>query len=200
MSDEMPGLDALLRAVSALAPGAEPVHAKIGFGLPLGSSLEGVAAYPADGHWLLVAYGLSELDGKETDVPEFSGTGFEFSMRLRRGETDTVPPLWPFRVLAALSQQVWEGAEFELGDWIVTSDALGGDPSMEGQTALAIVPDVALPRVDTPNGAVHLFQLVPLTAAEGAAVQQDGSVDAVIADLAARDPLLAATPGRPGVR
>lgn len=200
MSDELPGLDALLRAVGAAADGAEPVHAKIGFGLPLGSSLEGVAAYPVGEHWWLVGYGLSELGEKETDEPDFSGSGFEFSLRLRRSGAETEPPLWPFRVLAALSAQAWEGAEFDLGDWIVTPDALGGDPSMAGQTSLAIVPDVRLSRVDTPNGAVHLFQLVPLTAAEAAAVQADGSAEAVVADLAARDPLLVATPGRPSVR
>lgn len=200
MSDAMPGLDALLRGVSALVPGAEPVHAKIGLGLPLGSALEGVAAYPAPDHWLLVGYGLSELGEKETDEPDFSGSGFEFSLRVRRDPAEEVPPQWPFRVMAALTQQVWEGAEIDLGDWVVTPDALGGDPAMAGQTSLAVVPDVRLPRVDTPNGAVHLFQLVPLTAAEAAAVQAEGSVDAVVADLAARDPLLAATPGRPGVR
>lgn len=200
MSDAMPGLDALLAAVAAVVPGADPVHAKIGLGLPLGAALEGVAAYPAADHWLLVGYGLTELGEKETDEPDFSGTGFEFSLRLRRAAAETVPPEWPFRVLAALSQQVWEGTEYDLGDWIVTPDALGGDPGMAGQTGLAIVPDVQLPRVDTPNGAVHLFQLVPLTAAEAAAVQADGTVDAVLADLAAADPLLTATPGRPGVR
>lgn len=198
MSDAMPGLDALLGALSALHPGAAPVHAKIGFGLPLGSPLEGVAAYPAGDHWLLVGYGLTELGGKETDEPGFSGTGFEFSLRLRPAGPQ--PPEWPFRVLAALSQQVWDGTAYDLGDWVVTPDALGGDPAMAGQTSLAIVPDVQLPRLDTPNGAVHLFQLVALTAAEAAAVQRDGSIDAVVADLAAQDPLLAVTPGRTGVR
>jgi hypothetical protein len=200
MSDALPGLDALLDAVSALNPGVTPVHAKIGLGLPLGSALEGVAAYPAPGHWLFVGYGLTELGEKETDEPDYSGSGFEFTLRLRRDPTETVPPQWPMRVLAALSQQVWDGTPYELGDWIITPDALGGDPSMAGQTSLAVVADVQLPRLDTPNGAVFLFQLVPLTAAEAAAVQDAGTVDAVIADLTTRDPLLAATPGRPSVR
>lgn len=205
MSDAMPGLemrglDALLDAVSALVPGATPMHAKIGLGLPLGSPLEGVAAYPAPDHWLLVGYGLTELGEKESDEPDFSGAGFEFSLRLHRDDADTVPPQWPFRVLADLAQQVWDGTEYDLGDWVITPNPLGGDPDMAGQTSLAIVPDVELPRVDTPNGAVHLFQLVPLTAAEATAVQNDGSVDPVITDLAARDPLLAASPGRPSVR
>jgi hypothetical protein len=200
MSDAMPGLDALLRAVSALVPGVTPVHAKIGLGLPLGSSLEGVAAYPAPGHWLFVTCGLTELGEKESDEPDYSGTGFEFSLRLRRDDAQTVPPQWPFRVLAALAQQVWNGTEYDLGDWIITPDALGGDPTMADQTSLAIVPDVQLPRLDTPNGAVHLFQLIPLTAAEAAAVQAGGTVEPVIADLAARDPLLAASPGRSSLR
>jgi hypothetical protein len=200
MSDALPGLDALLGAASALVPGAEPVHAKIGLGLPLGSALEGIAAYPAPDHWLFVGYGLTELGEKESDEPDYSGNGFEFSLRLRRDPAETVPPEWPFRVIAALAQQFWEGASFDLGDWIITPDALGGDPGMAGQTALGIVPDVRLPRLDTPNGAVFLFQLVALTAAEAAAVQADGSLDPVLTDLAARDPLLAATPGRAGVR
>jgi hypothetical protein len=196
----MPGLDALLAAVSAVVPGADPVHAKIGLGLPLGSPLEGVAGYPAPGHWLLVGYGLTELGEKESDEPDYSGAGFEFTFRLRRDPAETVPPQWPFRVLAALTQQVWDGIEYNLGDWIITPHPLGGDPGMAGQTSLAIVPDVQLPRVDTPNGAVHLFQLVALTAAEAAAVQYDGTIEAVVTDLAARDPLLVTTPGRPSVR
>jgi Suppressor of fused protein (SUFU) len=200
MSDATPGLDALMAAVSALVPGATPVQAKVGLGLALGSSLEGVAAYPARGHWLYVGYGLSELGGKESDEPAYSGAGFEFSLRLRRDGTDTVPPQWPVRLFADLAQRVWDGAAYDLGDWIVTSGPIGGDQSMAGQTGLAILPDAQLPRLDTPNGAVHLFQLVPLTAAEAAAAQQDGSVGSVIADLAARDPLLRATPGRPSVR
>jgi hypothetical protein len=198
--DAMPGLDALLRAVSALVPGAEPVHAKIGLGLPLGSALEGVAAYPAEDHWWLVGYGLSELGEEESDEPDYSGAGFEFSLRLYRNGADQAPPVWPFRLLADLAQQVWDGTAYDLGDWIITPGPLGGDPTMDGQTALAIVPDVRLPRIDTPNGAVHLFQLVALTTAEGAAAQHDGSADAVVADLAARDPLLTVTPGRPSVR
>jgi hypothetical protein len=198
MSDAMPGLDALLDAVSVLAPDAAPLHAKVGLGLPLGSALEGIAAYPADGHWLLVGYGLTELGEKESDEPDFSGSGFEFSMRLR--PASPAPPEWPFRVMAALAQQYRDGASYELGDWIITPDALGGDPSMAGQTSLVIVPDAALPRFDTPNGAVHLFQLVALTAAEAAAVERDGAPDAVLADLITADPLLAVTPGRASVR
>lgn len=193
VSDALPGLDALLAAVSAVVPAA-PLHAKTGLGLPLGSALEGVAAYPADGYWLYVGYGLSELGEKETDEPDFSGAGFEFSLRLRRD--GDVPPRWPIRVIAALSQQVWNGTEYDLGDWILTPDALGGDPTMAGQTALAIVPDRELPRLDTPNGAVHLFQLVPLTTAEGAAAAEAGSVEAVVAGLSTDDPLLIAVPGR----
>lgn len=199
-TDAMPGLDALLRAVGEQVPGAEPVHAKIGLGQPLGSALEGVAAYPVGDHWWLVGYGLSELRGKETEEPDFSGTGFEFSLRLRRDPAEEAPPAWPFRLLAQLSQQVWDGTEYDLGDWVLTPGPLGGEPAMAGQTALAIVPDAVLPRVDTPNGAVHLFQVVALTTAEGAAAQAAGSVDAVVADLAARDPLLTITPGRPSVR
>jgi hypothetical protein len=198
-TDAMPGLDALLAAVAAVVPGA-PTHAKVGLGQPLGAALEGVAAFPAPDHWLYVGYGLSELRGKETDEPAFSGAGFELSLRLRRDPGRDTPPAWPVRVIAALAQRYQDGADLDLGDWVVTPDALGGDPAMAGQTGLAIVPDARLPRVDTPNGAVHLFQLVPLTAAEAAAVQRDGSVDAVVGALAGRDPLLVAVPGRPSVR
>jgi hypothetical protein len=200
MSDAMPGLDALLAAVSAAVPAGPPVHAKIGLGQALGAPLEGVAVWPAPDHWLYVGYGLTELGGKETPEPDFSGSGFEFSLRLRRDAAQAVPPEWPVRVIAALSRQFEDGADYELGDYVVTPDALGGDPAMAGQTGLAIVPDVVLPRLDTPNGAVHLFQLVPLTAAEAAAAQRADSADAIVAELAARDPLLAAVPGRAGVR
>ena len=45
--------------------------------------LDGVDVYDAGDSWHLVSYGLSELYEKLSEDPNYSGYGFEFTMRLK---------------------------------------------------------------------------------------------------------------------
>jgi hypothetical protein len=184
------GLDAILDAWSGVLPGVAPIHARFGLGTALGGPLDGVLAYPLADHWLLVSYGLTELGDKETDIPEVSGSGFELTCRVARHSDSAIPPHWMIGVLADLTRRFLDGMELDVGDWLVTGAPSGGVPEDGALTSLAVVPDVELPRIDTLNGAVHFWQVVGLTAAEGAAAEAAGAVQPVIDELRGRDPLL----------
>lgn len=77
---EAPGWDAIAAAGAKAHPGVAPVHLASGLGVAFGDSLQGIDAYREGSLWHLVTYGLSELWAKESDDPEWSGSGYEFTM------------------------------------------------------------------------------------------------------------------------
>ena len=83
-------------------------------GSPLGSPLQGASAYPEADHWHFVTYGLTELFGKESDIAEISGFGYELTMRVRR-DGEEQPPDWPFALLAKVAAAARAGHEFSVG-------------------------------------------------------------------------------------
>jgi hypothetical protein len=196
----MPGLDAIVDGWARIHPDVEPIQVRLGAGTALGGPFDGVFGYPLPGHWLLVSYGLTELGPKESDIAELSGSGFEFTCRLARDPGATIPPEWMIRVMSDLATRFLAGADLDVGDWIVTPSPLGGATEAGPLTSLAIVIDTELASIDTPNGAVNFFQLVGLTAAEGAAANEAGTVEPIVAELRQRDPLLVTDPARPSLR
>jgi hypothetical protein len=194
------GLEAILNSWSEVHPGVTPLDARLGLGVALGGPIDGFLAYPLAEQWLLVSYGLTELGDKESDVVEVSGSGFELTCRVVRDPASAIPPQWMLGVLTDLARRFLDGMDLEVGDWLVTNASLGGAADAGNLTSLAIVTDVELPHIDTPNGAAHFWQVVGLTAAEGVAANAAGSVTAILDELRSRDPKLATDPGRPSVR
>src|SRR4051812_23133231 len=94
---EAPGWDAIEQALARLYPGQEPMHWATKLGVALGDALQGISAYEAADHWHYVTYGLSELFVKESETPETSGFGYEFTLRIAR--TSDAPPAWPAGLL-----------------------------------------------------------------------------------------------------
>jgi suppressor of fused len=80
------------RALAKLYPGIEPFHVAPGPGPYPGGGVQGISAYPAEGHWHLVTYGLSELYVKESANLEESGFGYELTFRIPRHEEQDRPP------------------------------------------------------------------------------------------------------------
>jgi hypothetical protein len=197
---ERPGVTAILDAWQSAAGGAEPVVMRFAFGTELGGALEAVAGYPAGDRWTLVTLGLTELGEKATRFPDISGYGFEFTMRLPRAQSTTLPPEWPRRVLNALAERMRAGADFGPGDWVVTGGPLAGEAANAPLTSLAIAYDPQVARIATPNGSVDFLTVVGLTTAEGEAAQQAGAVQPIVDEIRARDPLLTTDPSRPSVR
>jgi hypothetical protein len=82
--DEAPGWYAIEAALAVLYPGVEPHHVSPGAGPGLGGGVQGISAYPAEGHWHLVTFGPSELYEKETADSDVSGYGYELTLRVVR--------------------------------------------------------------------------------------------------------------------
>lgn len=183
MEDEAPGWDAIDAALSALYPSVMPVHVAPGLGVAFGSGVQGISAYAASKHWHYVTYGLSELWVKETEDPETSGFGYEFTMRVPRSERDAQPPEWPFTLLEKLAQTVRQGSDYWTGHRVEVGGPIDGKRSR--LIAIALVLDPELGSINTPNGNVTFLQLVGVTADELAEMRAS-STDAVISRLAQR--------------
>jgi hypothetical protein len=158
--------DAVTEAMGRLYPRAQPWHVSY----PAeGFTLQAASAYPADGHWHLVTYGLGER------------WGFELTFRVARGG-EQQPPQWPFVVLNQVAGLAQAAAEpFEEGQWADLGAPITGFPHTDGPpTGLTVVILTADPQLGD-----RFLQMVGVTAAEAAA----GDVDS-------DDPLLVTDPGR----
>ncbi len=195
-----PGWDAIDAALNGLYPGVEPRH--VGYMPPaaFSNNLQGCSAYQAAGHWHYVTYGLSELytPGAEDD-PEWSGWGFELTLRVARGG-EAEAPGWPFTMLNQLanfinaqSVLVTDGHRMDLRQPVT------GYPHTDGSdtalTVFAFTVDPQLGTIDTPNGRVVFYQAVGVTAEEKARMQES-STRHVLDQLAGSNPLLITDPAR----
>ena len=87
-NSEAPGWDAISEAFDALYPGQEnPRHYGTLIKWRLGGNdpLDGISIYDGGDYWHFITYGLSEIYEKETDEPEISGYGMEFTFKLEKG-------------------------------------------------------------------------------------------------------------------
>jgi len=206
--DELPspGWQAIDDALAGLYGGAEPRH--VGYQPPaaFSSNLQGCSAFRAPGHWHFVSYGLSELYVPAPgDDPEFSGWGFELTLRVGDGATAgggaDQPPGWAFTMINEMAKHVNnQRVLLEPGDRIDLGRSVTGHPDLPdapstGLTVFAVCVDPELGAIDTPNGKVVFLQLVGVTAEEKARMVATSTAE-VLADLAARDPLLVTDPAR----
>jgi suppressor of fused-like protein len=152
--------------------------------------LDGISAYlaPKPDHWHYVSYGMSELYGKESDDPEVSGWGIEFTFRLKR-DAQAEPPGWVLNFLNNLARYVFKtGNVFDVGHHMDLNGpiALGQDTKIR---AIAFVEDPQLGAISTPHGRVRFLEVVGLTLDEYEAVQ-GWDAEKFLRLLSARDPLL----------
>ncbi|WP_433053132.1 suppressor of fused domain protein [Dactylosporangium sp. CS-033363] len=194
MTSETPGWDAIDAALEQIYPGVEPRHLGTIIKWALGGPdpLDGISFYPRLDpvpHWHAVTYGMSELYGKQSDNPDESGWGFEFTFRVRRDPAETEPPIWAANFLQNLARYV-----FQTGNWFEPNHHmdLNGPIALDRETlirAVVFTEDPELGAIDSPNGAVQFLQVVGITADEYAATQA-WSVHAFLDLLAGRIPLL----------
>ena len=183
MTDEehaAPGWDALDAAFARLYPGQEPhhwgtdLHQRVAVGGA--EAVDGFSAYAAADpkpHWHWVTYGLTELYAKEGEDPDWSGWGYELTMRVLRGDEEE-PDIWALRALQTVAnwahrtERVLQGGEF----WD-TGEPIAADEPCD-LTGMAFAADPQLPPLDTPHGRVELVQLVCLHPAEAAFCEEHG--------------------------
>lgn len=196
MLEMLPGLVRIYEEWAERYPDVQPLTVQFAADGKRDGGLDGVLAYPLDGHWLLVTFGLTELGEKTSEEPRVSGAGFEFTCRIPREDGDETVPGWILRVLHALADHFLSGSELDVGHWITTPSPLGGEPANGDMTSLVIVSDVEIRVMDTPNGIVLFHQIVGLTSGEGADVQEAQTAAPLVALLRDRDPKLLTDPGR----
>jgi hypothetical protein len=136
VDDDAPGWDAITTHVEKFYPGQEPVHRAMA-GTVFGSPLEGLSAYRGPSWWYLVTYGLTELFTKESEDREWSGWGYEFTMRVPLAPE---PPDWPFGVLASLAKLTRnDGTVFGSGHRLQTGHPLAGLPTRLTAVAFTLI-------------------------------------------------------------
>lgn len=177
MNDEAPGWDAIDAALAGIYGDTEPSHYAPRAPMVLGGNdpLQGISAYRSafggHAHWHFVTYGYSDLYDKETDDPEFSGFGFEMTLRVVDPEHVDSPPSWAVSVLQNLARYVFRtGKVFQPNHHLT----LNGPIVLGRQTQLVaagFVPDPELRAMETPNGRVEFVQLVGLTGDEYDAIR-----------------------------
>ncbi len=110
----------------------------------------------------------------QSSQDEFSGWGFEFSMRIvpfaddpdsKSGDDTVVPyePFWAISLMQNLAKYVYNSKKwFEAYHFIPTNSPLrlNTDTKLVG---VAFAPDPVLGGIDTPNGRVEFLQMVSIT-------------------------------------
>ena len=143
-------------------PDQEPVHRGLTPGVAFGSPLQGVSAYRGALWWYFVTYGLTELFAKESEDNEWSGWGYELTMRAPLGAQ---PPEWPWGVLVSLAKLTRSGqAQFGAGHRLQTGYPLAGLRTR--LTAIAFTLDPELGAIQTPHGRVEFLLAVGITTQE----------------------------------
>lgn len=173
--DTSPGWDAIDAALERLYPGVEPQHYGTLLKWRLGGPdpLDGISFYPRPDHWHLVSYGMSELYSKESDNPDESGWGFEFTFRVARTAGETEPPLWAANLLQNLARYVFNsGNPFGPGHHLNLNGPISLARPETLIRAAAFATDPELGVIDTPHGQLRFLQLVGLTLDEYAAIER----------------------------
>lgn len=123
-------------------------------------------AYEPEDYWLYVTFGLSNLYATQPhpESQEYSGYGFELTMRVPCNEDDFEFPVWPQSFLQQYSQYVVrENCVFEAGQFVDAGGPIFPDTptNIEG---FVLAPDVQLGGgIQTASGCVEMLQLVGVT-------------------------------------
>lgn len=144
--------------------------------------LDGVSVFDSVGgappHRHVVSFGMSELYYvPQSAQEEFSGWGFEFSMRIAPfaddpdsksfgGAVALHEPFWAISLMQNLAKYVYKSKKwFEAYLFIPTNSPLrlNTDTKLVG---VAFAPDPILGGIDTPNGRVEFLQMVGITQRE----------------------------------
>lgn len=166
------GWDAITEAFEKLYPGQDdPIHLAPLIPWIFGGNdpLQGISVYDGGDYWHFVSYGLSELYEKESDDPEWSGYGFEFTLKLKKAgladedaEIKTVCGI--FQALARLTFR--NGEIFQPNEYIYTGQTAGMDNRQLSELTGFITAWDEAGEIVTPNGKVQFVKLIGATDTE----------------------------------
>ncbi|QKW32920.1 suppressor of fused domain protein [Actinomadura sp. NAK00032] len=192
--DESPGWDAIDAALLPLYGDTRPLHFGTIHKWALGGPdpLDGISIYARTEpvpHWHYVSYGMTELYTKESENPDESGWGFEFTFRLARDPADEKPPMWAASLLQNLGRYVFtSGNWFEAGHHMDVNGPIAAEREDSEIRAVTFVRDPELGEIATPHGKVEFLQVVGLAMEEYDALRR-WNADGMTAALAPHLPL-----------
>lgn len=182
-----PGWDAITQAFQKLYPGQDnPLHFGCLIPWRLGGPdpLQGVSVYDGGDYFHFVTYGLSDLYEKESEDPEYSGYGFEFTLKLRKAglEDEWAEINNVVGILESMAKLTFEGGEqFYPNEYIYTGQETGIDAKQRAQLTGFITALDEAGTIGTPNGKVDFVKLIGATDGELKAIM-DGRLR--VAELA----------------
>lgn len=187
------GWDAITEAFEKLYPGQDdPLHfgTLIPWSLGGNDPLRGISVYDGGDFWHFVSYGLSELFEKESEDTEWSGYGFEFTLKLKKegladvdAEIKTICGI--FQTLARLTFQ--NGEIFQPDEYIYTGQIKGIDNRQQSKLTGFITAWDEAGEIITPNGKVQFVKLIGATDAELKALYKKEVTVAEIAEKIGSD-------------
>lgn len=174
-NDELkaPGWDAIVETVEKLYGGEPKQIEHYGVLMPwrLGGNepLDGISIYDGGDYYHFVTFGLSELYEKETKDPEYSGFGFELTVKLKKSCVEDEEG--ELRCMAGILQAIArvsykEGDIFAPEEYIYTGQTAGMDAEQKSAITGFITKEDEMGEIMTPNGKVQFVQLIGATDAE----------------------------------
>ena len=152
------GWDSITQAFQGLYPSqTEPVHyaPMISYRMGGNDPLDGISIYDGGSFYHFVTYGFSELYEKESNQPEYSGFGFELTMKvakegIRKREREQKNICGILQTIARMSFE--NGDIFMPGEYIYTGQSSGIDADGTSQITGFITMEDPLGTIKTPNG------------------------------------------------
>lgn len=132
--------------------------------------LDGISIYDAGDHWHFVTFGMTELYDKESENKEFSGYGYEMTLKLIKGcyanEEGEIKCICG--ILQTLARLTFTQNEiFGPYEYIYTGQTTGIDADQKSKlTGFICAPDSTLNTIDTPHGKVEFLEFIGMTDAE----------------------------------
>lgn len=171
------GWDAIAKECERVYPGKLREHYGTLLKWMLGGKdpLDGIDLYDGGDYWHFVTYGMSELYEKESDNPEFSGYGMEFTFRLKKDnyEDEKGELMCICGILQSLARLTYiQGEIFNPWEYVYTGQTQGIDVRTKSNiTGFITVPDSKLQTLDSPNGKVEFVEFIGVTDRELLAIQ-----------------------------
>ena len=167
------GWNAIEDAFEAVYPGQDdPRHYGTLISWRFGGNdpLDGISIYDGGDYWHFVTFGLSELYEKETDDPEYSGYGMEFTLKLKKGcyQDEESELRGICGILQTIARITFTSGElFNPFEYLYTGQTAGMDVRQQSNiTGFITVPDTNVSGIVTPNGKVDFVEFIGATDAE----------------------------------
>ena len=169
----MAGWDAITEACEKIYPEQkDPIHYGTIISWQFGGNdpLEGISIYDGGDYWHFVTYGLSELYDKETDDPEVSGYGMEFTLKLKKDKYEDEEA--ELKCLCGILQTIaritfTKGEIFNSYEYLYTGQKTGMDSKKKSNiTGFITIPDNEIKAINTPNGKVEFVEFIGVTDSE----------------------------------